>query len=106
MKLLTKEILARLPLLYATEEVAVEEKIAQVKYFSPWSAWSWYGIEYDPADRTFFGLVAGFETEFGNFSLDELVSVRGPGGLRIERDLYFRPTRLGDLSEFVTLSRR
>ncbi|MEI7607651.1 MAG: DUF2958 domain-containing protein [Rhodospirillaceae bacterium] len=105
MKLLTQEILARLPPLYATEEVAIEEKVAQVKYFSAWSAWSWYGIEYNPTDRIFFGLVVGFETEFGNFSLDELVSVRGPGGLRIERDLYFRPTRLGDLPEFPAMIR-
>ena len=106
MKLLTKEILARLPPLYATDDVAVEEKIAQIKLFTPWTSWTWFGIEYDPADRVFFGLVVGFETEFGSFSLDELVAVRGPGGLRVERDIHFRPTRLGDLAEFAAVARR
>ena len=55
MKLLTKEILARLPPLYATEEVAVEDKLVQIKLFTPWTSWTWFGIEYDPTDRVFFG---------------------------------------------------
>ncbi len=106
MKLITAEIRSRLPALYATEAVPAEDKVAQVRFFTPWAGWTWLGIEFDPADRVFFGLVVGFETEFGNFSLDELVAVRGPGGLRVERDLYFRPTRLGDLPEFAAMSRR
>lgn len=43
---------------------------------------------------TFFGLVDGFEKELGYFSLSELESVKGPLGLKIERDLYFKPTTL------------
>ena len=105
MQLLTKVILARLPGLYKTEAVSTKDKIVHAKFFAPWCSWTWFAIEYDPVDRLFFGLVLGQEAEFGNFSLDELVAVRGPGGLRIERDLHFSPTRLGDLSEYAALSR-
>ena len=103
MKLLTKEILARLPGLHQTEAVPSEDKIVHAKFFAPWSSWTWLAIEYDPMDGVFFGLVLGHEGEFGSFSLEELVAVRGPGGLRIERDLHFSPTRLGDLPEYAAL---
>ena len=42
-------------------------------------------------DFLFFGYVLGLETEWGYFVLSELESVRGPGGLNIERDLHFDP---------------
>ena len=103
MKLITKGLLALLPGLYATESVPGPDKVAVVKLFTPWSSWTWYGIEFDQSKRIFFGLVVGHETEFGNFSLDELLAVRGPGGLRVERDLHFRPTRLAALAEFKML---
>lgn len=94
MMLLTKEIEKKLPKLYATEGVPKAEKVAQVKFFTPRSNWTWYGVEYDPDERVFFGLVEGFEAEMGYFSLDELESL----GTMIERDRWFKPTRLGDLS--------
>jgi hypothetical protein len=40
-------------------------------------------------DDLFFGLVHGFEKEFGYFSVSELESAYGPYGVGIERDLYF-----------------
>ena len=95
-KLLTQALRADLPPLYATEETPMAEKLAVVKFFTPDSNWTWYGVEFDGKD-TFFGLVDGFEREYGYFSLSELESVRGPLGLRIERDLYFEPTRLIEL---------
>ena len=59
------------------------------KFFTPWSNWTWYATEFDPEDLRFFGLVDGFEREWGYFSLEELLEIRGPAGLRIERDLHF-----------------
>ena len=103
MKLLTKEIVKRLPGLYSTEHIPLADKIVQAKFFSPWTSWTWYPIEYDPVERVFFGYVVGHESEFGNFALDELLAVRGPGGLGIERNLHFRPTRLGNLLESAGL---
>lgn len=65
-------------------------------FFSPWSSWTWYASEYDPEERLFFGVVIGHEREAGYFSLDELRQVRGPGGLQIERDLFWTPKPLKD----------
>lgn len=47
-------------------------------------------MEFDGED-TFYGWVVGLEKEFGSFSLSELKSVSGPMGLKIERDIHFRP---------------
>jgi hypothetical protein len=96
MKLLTKEIESKLPKLDATEGIPTEEKVLQVKYFHPMSSWTWYGVEYEPKTRMFYGYVQGWENEWGFFSLDELESVE-VRGLKIERDLYFEPTKFGKL---------
>lgn len=97
MKLLTKQLEKALPPLYASESLADSgDAVAVAKFFSPWSNWTWYAIEFDGED-TFFGLVEGFETELGYFSLSELESVTGPLGLKIERDLYWTPTPVRDL---------
>lgn len=95
MKLLTKEILERLPALYATEKQS--DPLAQVKFFTPDSNWTWYATEFDPVEGSFFGLVDGFEKEMGYFSLSELEQARGPLGLPIERDRSFEPTPLSKL---------
>ena len=95
MKLLTEEVRRRLPALYATEHD--KDPIVQVKFFTPWSNGTWRATEFDGED-TFFGLVEGFETEWGYFSLRELEEIRGPGGLCIERDLYFEPKPVSELS--------
>jgi len=97
MKLITKALLKRLPPLYATENIPTPKKVAVIKFFTPDSSWTWYGIEYDPTERLFFGLVHGIESEMGYFSLDELEEVRGRLGLPIERDRHFKQTPLGEL---------
>lgn len=96
MKLLTKELEAKLPPLYSQDGKG-DDALALVKFFTPDSSWTWYATEYDPVERVFFGLVDGLEKELGYFSLDELESVKGPLGLRIERDIYFEPTRIKEL---------
>jgi len=93
MKLISKEIADRLPPLYS-QEGRGDEAIAQVKFFTPWTSWTWYVSEYDPEQCLCFGVVVGYERELGYFSLDELEEIRGPGGLTIERDLYWRPRPL------------
>jgi len=94
MKLLTKELEKKLPALYETDEIPVEDKTCHVKFFTPWSNWTWYATEYSPEDRLFFGYVCGMEKEWGYFSLDELESVTGPVGLKIERDIHFGPVKM------------
>lgn len=95
--LLPDEIRAQLPPLYSGEEQGLEAK-ALVKFFTPDSSWTWYATEFDGED-TFFGLVSGLEVELGYFSLSELEAARGPLGLPIERDKFFKPTSLRELQE-------
>ena len=67
-----------------------------VKLFCPWNGATWLLTELDVDDPDIaFGLCdlgMGFP-EIGSVSLSELAAVRGPGDLRIERDLTFRPTK-------------
>ena len=105
MKLLTKALVRKLPVLYSQEDKA--DPMVVCKFFTPDSGWTWYAIEGSPVDENgyydtdkekvdfvFFGLVAGLEVELGYFSLSELKRIRGPFDLPVERDLYFEPTRL------------
>ena len=46
----------------------------------------------------FFGLVDGHDKELGYFNLNELEEVRGPMGLPIERDLYWRTKTLQEIA--------
>jgi hypothetical protein len=69
-----------------------------VKLFTPDGQWTWYGIEFDGKD-IFFGYVKGFEAELGYFSLKELEGVRGHLGLPVERDKWFKPTKLSEVKK-------
>ncbi|MGD9637522.1 MAG: DUF2958 domain-containing protein [Alphaproteobacteria bacterium] len=99
MKLLTKEIEKRLPLRQENPSEKIGELVAHVKFFTPWAGWTWFACEYNRDERTFFGWVIGLEQEAGYFSLDELEELQGPFGLKVERDLYFEPTKLKDIPE-------
>ena len=95
MMLLTKKNRKDLPKLYTTEKQG-GDAVAVVKFFTPYSNWTWYATEFDGED-TFFGLVVGLFTELGYFSLSELEGARGPMGLKVERDRYFSPKKLAAL---------
>jgi hypothetical protein len=99
MKLLTDELRASLPALYAQENE--KDPIVHIKFFTPWTGWTWYATEgqQEGEDFIFFGYVIGLEKEWGYFSLNELESVKGPGGLTIERDLYFTPKRRSEIKD-------
>lgn len=108
----------RLPKLYTNEEIGLKA-LAQVKFFTPSSNWTWYASEasavmqdgtyksltdVDPNDTTiqdviFFGLVDGDELELGYFSLSELEEVGGGLMLPVERDRHFTPTSLEELQD-------
>lgn len=102
MKLLTKAIeakLAKAPL-YSQEKVENPEII--VKFFTPWSNWTWFvteGSKEENGDYRFFGMVHGQEKELGYFMLSELEELRGPGGLKIERDKWFEGQHLNDIKQ-------
>lgn len=94
MKLITPDLAVALPRMYSQESVA--DPMVHVKFFQPWGGWTWYATEYDPETHTCFGLVDGLEEELGPFSLEELEGVRGPGGLTLERDMYWTPRPLSE----------
>lgn len=100
MMLLTKKNRADLPELYAQEDKGYDAT-AHVKFFTPWSNWTWYATELDPETGRFFGLVQGHEEELGYFMLSELEEIKGPFGLGIERDRYFDPKALREVAKNV-----
>src|SRR4051812_22015413 len=85
MELLTAELRAAVPRLYGQERE--EDPLVYIKFFTPWSNWTWFVTEGAPEgdDFVFFGYVIGFEEEWGYFCLSELEGIRGPAGLTIER---------------------
>lgn len=93
--LMPEQLRAQVPRLYASEKKP--DPTVWAKYFTPDSSWTWYVTEFDPDEKLCFGWVVGFEKELGYFSLSELEEVRGPLGLRIERDLSFKPQPLSQV---------
>lgn len=99
MKLMTQEVIKKLPPLYSQDGKKPEEVKIAVKFFAPWGNWTWYateGQQLEDGDWEFFGLVRGHETELGYFRLSQLQSVKGPFGLRIERDRHFNGHTLAE----------
>jgi hypothetical protein len=86
--LLTQELRDTLPALYTTE--CESDPIVRARFFSVYSGWSWYAIEFDGED-TFWGYVDGFTQEKGYFSLAELSTNF------VERDKGFTPAPLSQV---------
>lgn len=96
MLLLTQEIKTKLPVLYSQENE--NDPMVICKFFAVFTNWTWYGIEFDRKD-TFFGYVAGDFPELGYFTLSELQEFKGPMGLTIEWDMYFKPCKLSEIKK-------
>ncbi len=95
--LMTEEVGRTVPALGANEDAKdADAVLAPVKFFSPYTGWRWYVTEWDAATGLCFGLVEGFETEWGYFDLTELAEVTVFGGVpAVERDLYWEPQTIG-----------
>ena len=98
-KLMTKELGDKIPAIGANENVEDHDDVlAPAKLFSPYTGWRWYITEWDPETGLCFGLVEGFETELGYFSLDELAEATVFGSVpAVERDLYWKPMTIGEI---------
>ena len=92
MKLLTKEILKKAPALYAQDGKKPDEIQVVAKFFTPWTNWTWFMVEYDPKSGDAYGYVVGQHAEMGYFNINELEKIQGPVGLKIERDRNFSAT--------------
>lgn len=96
MSFIPENLLPKIPRLYETENQSAEQKIVWLRLYVPDNVWSLYIIEYDPEERLCFGLVEGFESEMGYFSLTELESIKSQG-MKVVRDKNFTPTTLDKL---------
>ncbi|KGF40159.1 hypothetical protein HMPREF0647_11595, partial [Prevotella bivia DNF00320] len=95
----------QLPKLYATEKQLIGDRTAYARYFFPMGAYTAYMLEYDPKERIGFGAVTmGYGWELGYMSLKEMEEVKVKG-LGIERDLYFKPTKLHEIAELEEIVR-
>ena len=98
MKLITpefEEIMKDYPF-YSQEKE--DDPLVVSKFFNPMGAGTWYLTEYNPEDHLAFGYVTGLgEDELGYISLDEMEGIRLPGGLTLERDLYWKLCRLSEV---------
>lgn len=98
MKLITKKIekdLAKYPLY--SQDSKGKEAVAICKFFL--QGFTWYVLEAQKNgnDYEFFGIVDGLEKEYGYFTISQLQSLRGRWGLTVERDMYFKPTKVKDI---------
>tara|TARA_R100000458_G_scaffold306_1_gene246 strand:- start:7114 stop:7395 length:282 start_codon:yes stop_codon:yes gene_type:complete len=93
MKLLTKALEKKLPAIHSATNKAY------VKWFTPWTYWTWYVMEYDPKTGDCFGYVEGHEKEMGYFNKKEIEAIQGPFGLKVERDLSFETTSFEELTK-------
>ena len=76
------------------------DHIPVVKFFNPLGEGVWLATELDEDGDTLFGLADLGEPELGSFSLAEMIAVRLPMGLGIERD-GFRNDRLAITASFA-----
>lgn len=70
--LMTEEMLERVPALYGQDNVPSADKEVHAAYIILGNDWTWYLTEYDKETGDAFGLVVGFEPEWGYFNLKEL----------------------------------
>jgi hypothetical protein len=84
------EIIKNMPKTYETDGQG-KEAIATLHYFT--ASWDWYITEKDMGEEQLqaFGLVSGFEKEYGYISIKEIIKARA------ELDLHWTPKKLKDI---------
>ena len=102
MKLITKEIMGKLK---SNPRDNADNK-PWLKLFNPAGSGTWLISEIEDNGDTMFGLcdLGHGSPELGYVSLKELESLKLPFGLKIERDMYFEPTKT--LSEYAKEARK
>ena len=113
----TQEELNRLPRLYATEALSLQDKIVHMHFFV--GGCDWFVAEYDPQAQISFGFAILYgdmqNAEWGCCSLDELraprapVPVYGESGKRlgalpmeVDRDLHWTPRKACEVEKIAS----
>lgn len=69
------------------------------QYFTAWNGEKFFVCSYDPQTGDFYGIRGADEITWGHFGLDELMSLRGPFEMKIERSLSFFPMAASEVVE-------
>lgn len=104
MELIPQELKQKFKKQGDTSQKRAPDIMVLAKFFAPWGASNWFATDYDEEDNVCFGYVnlgGEFEAfaELGYFSIDELEETRGPFGLKIERDLYWKERTLQEVMD-------
>lgn len=92
--LITKE---QEKLLAKLGEQDVADPTVVVRWFDPYSSYTYYVTAYYPKEGNVFGYVVGLaENELGYTSIAEVKALQFLGILRIERDINFTPCKLSE----------
>lgn len=103
MKILTKAIEKAFEKQGDTSHLKADQIKVVCKLFNPCGAGTWYLYERESEDifMAFCDLGDPQFAELGRVSLSELLSVRLPFGLTIERDLHWTPCLLSEVIDSV-----
>ena len=111
MKMITNKMVETIPPIYSTDDVKCKDKIAYAQYFSPLLNYDWFVFEMNQYnEESYFGGSVTTEffgyanlnnddlAELGYFTLNEFEAINKEKGFQIiERDMYFKPTKVKDL---------
>ena len=103
-RLIPDSVAATIPALYAQENTS--DAIAYVKLFTPDAAATWWIMEFSPKDKLMFGFCTLGDhelAELGFIDLEELEWLMGPIKMHVERDFYFKPVRLSEVTKSLGL---
>ncbi|MFY8162654.1 MAG: DUF2958 domain-containing protein [Brevundimonas sp.] len=79
-----------------------------VKLFVPWNAGTWLISEIDPDDPDLAFALCDLgvgSPELGYLHIPEIEAVRGPFGLKIERDLHWSPEKGKTMEQYADEAR-
>jgi len=77
-----------------------EDQLVICKLFDPCGSATWFLLEFDPVEKIAFSYVQGLiEDELGYVSLTEMESIKGPLGIGIEQDMYFKQKKLSEVKK-------
>ena len=100
-ELFPEELPEQLPLLYSNEETPADKMIIRIKYFI--ASFTWLVVEcevQDDNDVLFYGYVINHAdpscSEWGYFTLNQLMEIKLFGCLGVERDLHFTKCAFGE----------
>ena len=93
MKIFTQVIINAFKKQGKTGDKSMKDIFIICKLFNPGGAGTWYLYEQEDEDTfwAFVNLGDAVMSECGTVSMSELMSYRGPFGLKIERDKFFEP---------------